>query len=682
MKRYLLLIAVIFGFSLYINAENLTINGTVELSDGTPQSSYEVLITSADSAFGFYYTNLLLTNEDGIFTDQIELPGDLSQGAVTLSVMSCNEMLTITEYFYPSNYDLDFSFIICADSSGGGGNDTVAECENFFYYDVEGLNASFFGMVYPEYDNTTYAWSFGDGTSGSGMEVTHEYPSEGDFEVVLTTTSGDDCTAISYQVILIYDDGTGGGNDTTWNDCENYFYYYIDDLTANFYGMVSSNDDATFSWEFGDGSFGEGMEVSHSYSEEGSYEVLLTTTTGDTCTATSYQLVVIGDDSSGWNDCINWFGYQINNFSVEFEGWAIGNDENADFYWDFDDGTTGEGASVMHDFEEEGYYTVTLTTVSGNNCTATSTQVVHIGETSGGQDVYGQVYINNAGLDYGVAILFSTDENTGEEPCYMFRETIIDSMGSFSFHNVPNGEYYMIAFPDYTSAYFETHLPTYYGDVIFWEDATVIELGDANNPYIINLVSAAGANAGEGLINGDIVSDDFKSQLEGEQISLFLIDDNNQPLEITYSEANSSFDFSNIAFGTYVVYAEITGIPTIPAVVTLTAENPSADITIEVSPNGVSTGVHDVISSTIDYVGNIYPNPVMNKASIEISLKKQTTINISIYNQIGQLVQSKIVNAGEGVSVIQIQTDGLPNGVYNMQLVSDDGASFNQKFIK
>lgn len=48
----------------------------------------------------------------------------------------------------------------------------------------------------------------------------------------------------------------------------------------------------------------------------------------------------------------------------------------------------------------------------------------------------------------------------------------------------------------------------------------------------------------------------------------------------------------------------------------------------------------------------------------------------------GQFVQSKNLNASEGISVIKILTDDFPHGVYNMQLVSDDGASFNQKFIK
>ncbi len=595
MKHYLLLFAVIFGLSMHINAENVNITGTVESEDGTPQSSYEVFIMSADSAFNFFYSNIVFTNDDGHFADQIDLPGDLSQGEVSVSVMSCNEMLTISQYYNPSNFDLDFTFAICTDSTGGGGNDTIVDCTNFISYDVEDFNANFYGMVFPEDDNAVYNWSFGDGTSGTGMEISHEYANEGLFEVVLSTISGD-----------------------------------------------------------------------------------------DNCTATSYQFVIIGDDSTGWNDCINWFEYQVTDLSVSFEGWVTGDDGNANFTWDFGDSTTGEGSVISHDFIEEGIYTVTLTTTIGDYCNATTSQVVQLGGTSSGQTVYGSIFADNTPLDSGFALLFTiVNDSTGNDVYYdVFDESIVDSMGIYYFENVPVGEYLILAFPDELSNYFDTHFPTYYGDVIFWENATEVFLGNANNPYNINLVPATGANAGDGIINGDIVGDGFKSQLNDELISLFLIDDNNQALEIVYSATDNTFDFSNIEFGTYTVYAEITGLPTIPAVVTLTADNPSADITIQVNANGVTTGIKDIISTTISQVGNIYPNPVLDQAAFEISLKEKTTLNILIINQIGQIVQSKIINAHEGNSIIQIQTNRIPHGVYNLQIVSDDGATFNQKFIK
>jgi len=593
MNRYLLLLlSVMIGFSLQINAEELSITGNVQDEDGLPVSSYEVFITTGDSAFNFFYSNVVLTNDNGDFSDQINLPGDLSQGEVLVSVMSCNEMLTQSQYFNPGNFELNFDFTICTDP-GNGGNDTIEDCQNFFYYDTQDLNVNFFGMVFPQDDNTTYTWEFGDGTTGTGIEIAHEYAEEGEYEVILNTVSGDDCSASSMQIIYF----DNGGNDTI-EDCQNFFYYDTQELSVNFFGMAFPQDDnTTYAWEFGDGTTGEGMETTHTYTLEGEYEVLLTTTLGD--------------------------------------------------------------------------------------CIATSLQTIILGENTGDFTLFGNVYADNTPLDYGIVIMHSTfNDSIGNDGWCEFNMTIINPDGSYTFENIPDGDYLIIAFPDDMSAYFESHLPTYYGDVIFWEEATIVTPSNTNGPLDINLVKAVGTNVGEGIINGEIVGEDFKSQLENTEFSLFLIDENNQALEVAYSQNNGTFDFSNIEFGTYTVYAEVTGLPTEPAQVTLSSENPTADISIEITPNGVISGIEGLSSSILKKVGNIYPNPVTDQASFEISLKTQTIINIYIYNQIGQLVQSKTLNAQEGKSVIQLETSRLLHGVYSLKLVLDDGASINQKFIK
>ncbi|MCK5788216.1 MAG: T9SS type A sorting domain-containing protein, partial [Chlamydiia bacterium] len=357
-------------------------------------------------------------------------------------------------------------------------------------------------------------------------------------------------------------------------------------------------------------------------------------------------------------------------------------DENTVYTWEFGDGTTAEGMETTHTYTAENTYNVILTTTLGD-CIATSTQTVTIGENTGDYTIFGSIVANNSPLDYGVVVMHSAiNDSIGDDGWYEFSTTIVNPDGSYVFNNVPDGEYLIIAFPDYNSMYFETHLPTYYGDVIFWEDATVINPINTNGPSNITLVQAEGVNTGEGIINGDIVDEGFKSQLEDTDISLFLIDENNQALAITYSETNGSFNFSEIAFGTYTVYAEITGLPTTPAEITLSSENPTANITIEITPNGVISGIENITSVIVKEVGNIYPNPVVNQASFAITLKTQTIINIYIYNQIGQLIQFRTVNAQEGNSNIKILTNKFHSGVYTMKLVFEDGASINQKFVK
>jgi PKD repeat protein len=675
MKRLLfLMLSLVFAFQTY--AENLNVTGQVNDVNGAVVVNHMVMITSLDSISGFTYSNMVFTNEAGEFAELIDLPADISQGEVVVSTESCDGVLIESQFFYPGNYELYFSFEICSDSAGGG-NDTITDCENFFYYDVNGLVANFNGMVYPEDEEATYSWSFGDGTSGDGALISHEYAAEGEYTVTLYTESDEDCSASSMQLVWIAND-TSGGNDSTIY-CENYFYYDVEEQTASFFGQViPESDDAIYAWNFGDGTTGDGEEISHDYAEDGLYFVALTTITGD-CNAVSYQEVRIGDDSIP-EDCANYFEYQVNDLSVAFEGWAIGNDEDADFYWDFGDGNNGEGGNISHVYGEAGLYIVTLTTVAGDSCTAISSLPVEVGDAVGGQTVFGSVFANSQPLDYGQVIMFSADLDSNDY--YVVRIADVDSLGLYYFDNVPDGDYLILSFPDPMSNYFDTYLPTYYGDVIFWENATPISLGNANNPYNIHLVNAQGANAGDGVISGDIVGEGFKDQLDESDISLFLLDENNNPLEITYSEINNTFDFSNIAYGTYTVYAEITGLPTEAATLTLSDDNPSAQITIQVDANGATTGLGSQPSAFVEEIGNVYPNPVLQQASVQLKMKKQSSISISIYNQIGQLIQSKTITAQSGSSIITLSTNKLTHGVYSLQIVSDDGAYFNQKFIK
>ena len=677
MKRLFYLFFIILT-SINLNAENVNVTGLVHTPDGNAVANQLVFLNSTDSISGYYYFNEVMTNDAGEFADVIHFPGDITQGSIIASTLSCNTMITQVEYFNPGNTNLSFDLEVCENS--GGGNDSIS-CENYFYYDIEGTTVNFTGVAYPE-ENVSFSWTFGDGSSGDGMEISHEYTTDGLYEVTLTTLDGNNCTALSMEFLIIGQDTTGGGNDSTL--CENFFYYEASGNTAMFYG-ISYPEDASFSWDFGDGTTGEGMEISHEYSNEGMYEVSLVTTAGNNCTAMSMDLVFIGQDSTGGgNDstlCENFFYYEANGNSAMFYGMSY--PEDALFSWDFGDGNSGEGMEISHEYTNEGMYMVTLTTTANDSCTAISMQEVYIGETISGQEIFGTVYAGNNPLDYGLVLIFSAnDDSTGNGNCYQFNVAEIDSLGSYYFESIPDGDYYILAFPDDWSGDIDEYLPTYYGDAIFWEDATIVSLGNAANPYDIHLVLAEGTADGNGNINGDLVGEDFKSQLDENQISLFLLDENNNALEITYSQLNSDFDFSNLAYGTYIVYAEITGLPTEAAVITLSADNPSANVTIEITANGATTGIGNHAALFAGAIGAIYPNPVSNQAQIQISMEKQTTLNILIYNQIGQIVHSTQIIAAEGSSVVTIPTKELKHGVYNLQFMSEDGTSFIQKFIK
>jgi len=575
-------------------AQELNITGTVFDEDGMVVPAHEVFINVSDSATGFNYSSVVSTNEAGAFVESLPL-GDLTQGDAIVSTESCNSIITIIQGFNPGNYDLSFEFVICTDTTGGGGNDTIVEgCENYFYYEGPGLYKQFMGFV------------------------------DQDGEVV-------------------------------------------------------------YSWDFGDGNTGEGQSVEHTYAEEGVYEVSLHTTLNDTCEFTSTQMVDV--ETGGGNDstyCMNDFSYTVDEFIVNVEGW-VNDGVVAALYWDFGDGTSAEGITASHQYSQAGTYDITFTTIyevdNNDTCVAITTKSVSIQGGSSGDMLYGTVYRGEAYLDYGRVELFHILNDTvgGDDDIVLYDAAIIDSAGMYFFQDVPSGNYLILAQATQQSIYFDQTVPTYYGDVIHWVDATIISLGDPMNPYDINLVMTNEMAGGEGMINGEVVGEGFKAQLIEEDIVILLLDENSNPLSFTLSQLDSGFDFNNLSFGSYTVYAEVVGMVTEPGMVTLSAENPTATIDIVVTPNGVITGINDELDMEIS--GSIYPNPVGSLAQLDLNLTEAKTVEWALLNQMGQVLQSSAQYMSSGLNRVQVNVSDYPSGVYFIQLISDKTTT-TQKFIK
>ena len=227
----------------------------------------------------------------------------------------------------------------------------------------------------PDGDSLTYYhWTFGDGGSASGAVVSHTYTSTGQFTATLEVndgTSADTDTCLVTVTQNIAPVANAGADANVMEDRPSYF-----DGTGS---SDADGDTLTYSWAFGDGQYGEGAQVYHSYSTPGNYTATLTVNDGfggtnnDTCVrhvgVNSTPVANPGTDRTVYVGDV-----------VTFDG-SESYDPDGDplvYTWDLGDGTTGLGVTKTHVYTATGTYTVTLTVDDGwggvdtGTCTVTA----------------------------------------------------------------------------------------------------------------------------------------------------------------------------------------------------------------------------------------------------------------------------------------------------------------------
>jgi len=207
----------------------------------------------------------------------------------------------------------------------------------------------------------SYAWSFGDGTTGSGMTASHTY-TPGSYPVTLTVTDTAGLTASDDQVVTANALPVAS------------FTFTCTGLTCSFDGSASTDDGGitAYAWNFGDGTSGSGVTASHTYATSGERTVTLTVTdTANQTNSTNRQVRIDLPPTACFTATRNGLTYTFD-ASCSSDEFGI-----STFSWNFGDGATGAGKIVSHTYATSGPRTVVLTVTDTGSQTATTSQSVN-----------------------------------------------------------------------------------------------------------------------------------------------------------------------------------------------------------------------------------------------------------------------------------------------------------------
>ncbi len=222
---------------------------------------------------------------------------------------------------------------------------------------------------------TTFLWDFGDGSAASGATPTHRFTRAGTFTVTLRVANDIGQSATTSRPVTVSGNLPAGSVSFTYSPTTP----GVSD-TVFFNASTSTVVNATYRWDFGDGTTAGGVTTTHQYPRPGTYAITLTVqndlgqsaSASRTITVSSTSTQLVADFtfsptdptiSRGTNTVI----FDATPSSQGATSWA----------WDFGDGSAaGSGQRTTHTFVQSGTWVVRLTVGDATGRTATTTKNV------------------------------------------------------------------------------------------------------------------------------------------------------------------------------------------------------------------------------------------------------------------------------------------------------------------
>jgi PKD repeat protein len=385
LRLYLNLLLVFFSVSLIGQTGNFRIFGTVYNTDKKIVADWPVVFIGDAAGVAVK----VITDQNGNYEHTFPLNSN-TRTVYQISVVDPCQNAPLVQKAAAFDGEERHDFVICSRSTPA--NPCDGKFESITHADgVVEFHAA------PDINDAKYFWDFGDGTSGEGKDIKHQYAKEGVYVVVLIISTPN-CKSQFTAKVEVKNRVTppppppSKGFD---NSCCGKVHISAaatnTGSSPNVY-IFNAGGDFKFtdvSWDFGDGTTGTGIETKHAYAADGKY-LVVTTIKGEQCTVILNTWIHVDNtvNPPPPKPCDIDFKFtnlgsttNASSLTVRFEANLKG--AKADkIRWDFGDGESSSDDPTSHTYAKAGEYKVTLyAEINGVICQIT--KVVKVGDRVG-----------------------------------------------------------------------------------------------------------------------------------------------------------------------------------------------------------------------------------------------------------------------------------------------------------
>lgn len=521
-------------------------------------------------------------------------------------------------------------------------------CHASFQYTVNNVSVDFYG--YSNNSSATYTWDFGDGSSGTGQNVTHIYTVLGSYTVCLTITTSNGCSDTYCATVT-----TGSSS----NGCPASFYAYNDSLGVYTYQFVNTspgaNNGIAFYWDFGDGTNSGDVNPVHTFGGIGTYTVCLHVLDDSTGVILCHYCETIVVDSSNTTGCYAYFGWNSANdgyvYFYDYSGTGCPSDTITSWTWCFGDGSSSTDQNPIH-FYNIGQYYVCLAITTASGCSSTYCDYVQVNYIDSSN--YCGLYVVANTITYesapGAADGAIDIDVYGGIPPYTFSwsngATTEDISGLIA-------GYYDVVVTDNSGIQ----------GCNTWATFEILCMSDSSNwGYIDTLFT-------------NPIDSCFNFSIGSAYIYSFTFI-NNTTIEITWIV----YDTQGVNHGFVTVIYTFSSFGNYQFTLTVICDSAKSTHVFfdELYIMDFSAGLADISSASENIM--LYPNPVTDKLNVEISLPSDM-VTVNIINSMGQIISTSKTTYDYSQKGFSINTSSLSKGLYFVQ-VNNNGQTFTGRFVK